>query len=330
MLFCQPPAGLIRSSLAVRSQTWHHLQRACASRPWHLRHAPPSRQQRLLSQSSSRLKDSRIRDLDLGHEIADEYAKIRDHYDAPKNPIVLAHGLLGFSELRLAGRLLPPIHYWHGIKEALEAQGAQVYATAVPPSDTIAHRAEHLGQSIVKVAQGRPVNVIAHSMGGLDARQLISDATRPGSELGLKIASLVTIATPHRGSSYADHVLGLLGDNLLPAVQKTTGLGTGAFEQLTTKYMAETFNPATPDSKGVRYFSYGAMFEGRPGLFSPFRTSWKVLMDKEGPNDGLVSVQSSRWGDYKGTILAASHLDLINWSNRLRFVVRRWMGEERT
>ena len=30
------------------------------------------------------------------------------------------------------------------------------------------------------------------------------------------------------------------------------GLETGAFVQLTTKYMEETFNPACPDVEGVR------------------------------------------------------------------------------
>lgn len=31
------------------------------------------------------------------------------------------------------------------------------------------------------------------------------------------------------------------------------GLETGAFSQLTRKYMAEDFNPKTPDLEGVKY-----------------------------------------------------------------------------
>lgn len=31
------------------------------------------------------------------------------------------------------------------------------------------------------------------------------------------------------------------------------GLETGAFSQLTRKYMAEEFNPKTPDLEGVKY-----------------------------------------------------------------------------
>ncbi|KAJ3519516.1 hypothetical protein NM208_g14097 [Fusarium decemcellulare] len=41
------------------------------------------------------------------------------------------------------------------------------------------------------------------------------------------------------------------------------------------------------------------------------------MTQAEGPNDGLVSVESSHWGTYKGTLLGVSHLDLINWSNRV-------------
>jgi hypothetical protein len=80
--------------------------------------------------------------------------------------------------------------------------------------------------------------------------------------------------------------------------------------------MAESFNPRTPDSPDVRYFSYGAQLN--PHLTSVFRKSHGVVRAAEGANDGLVSVQSSQWGDYKGTLDNVSHLDLINWTNRLR------------
>lgn len=50
----------------------------------------------------------------------------------------------------------------------------------------------------------------------------------------------------------------------------------------------------------------------------------------EGPNDGLVSVASSQWGTYKGTLVGVSHLDLINWTNRLRWLVWELVGNKRT
>ncbi|KAJ6264368.1 Lipase [Drechslerella dactyloides] len=99
----------------------------------------------------------------------------------------------------------------------------------------------------------------------------------------------------------------------------------GAFEQLTTEYMRSNFNPQTPDVPGVRYFSYGALTH--PGIFSPFHTSHRIISRIDGDNDGLVSVRSASHGVYKGTLLGPSHLDIINWTNRLKWIVRRLFGQ---
>lgn len=147
-----------------------------------------------------------------------------------------------------------------------------------------------------------------------------------------KVASLVTVATPHRGSAFADYLLEGAAPIPLPKLYgliEMTGLGTQAFEQLTRRYALGTFNPETPDDASVRYFSYGAAMP-RPPLLSPFRQSHAIITEVEGANDGLVSVESSRWGKYKGTLMNVSHLDLINWSNRMRYTVREWMGYKRT
>ncbi|KAJ5757105.1 uncharacterized protein N7511_007287 [Penicillium nucicola] len=209
---------------------------------------------------------------DHGKVIVDEYSVIREKYDAPKYPVVLAHGLLGFDELRLAGRYLPGVQYWRGIKEALTARGIEVITATVPPSGSIEARAEELARDI-EVAERLP--------------QIYYALNR------LKVE-------------------------------------TGAFEQLTRKYMTETFNPKVPDVDDVRYFSYGAAFE--PSIWSAFRLSHRILSNIEGPNDGLVSVSSSRWGGetgYKGTLTGVSHLDLINWTNRLKWLAGEVTGNRR-
>lgn len=257
----------------------------------------------------------------------------------PKYPIVLAHGLFGFAELKLAGSYLPPIHYWHGIKEALTAHGADVITATVPPSGSIEERAARLRQNILETSHGRPVNIVAHSMGGLDARFMISKSRQKRTlaqqrkeepENDVNVRSLVTIASPHHGSAYADWLLSQIGPENLPKLyevwKRTTGLGTGAFSQLTREHMRE-FNPKTEDDPDVRYFSYGAALTKKPPLLSPFRGSYNVVLAEEGPNDGLVSVESSKWGTYKGTLEGVSHLDLINWTNKLRWTIRKWMGE---
>lgn len=70
----------------------------------------------------------------------------------------------------------------------------------------------------------------------------------------------------------------------------------------------------------------------QPGLFNIFRPFHRVLEEAEGPNDGLVSVASSKWGGdsgYKGTLVGVSHLDLINWSNRIQWMVGELTGNKR-
>lgn len=106
------------------------------------------------------------------------------------------------------------------------------------------------------------------------------------------------------------------------------GLQTGAFEQLTTTYMDNTFNPQTPDDPSVKYFSYGSYFE--PNWLSAFRAPWKIIHNVEGPNDGLVSVESAIWGDYRGSISNANHLDIINFANRIEYAIMALWQEEPT
>jgi triacylglycerol lipase len=79
----------------------------------------------------------------------------------PKSPIVLAHGVLGFDELRLVGHYLPGIQYWRGIREALSQKGVEVITTAVPPSGSVEERAARLAESIAMRAGGKSVNIIA-------------------------------------------------------------------------------------------------------------------------------------------------------------------------
>lgn len=116
---------------------------------------------RKLHASPPRHNDPRLKE--IGTVFQDEFAAIRTQYQAPKNPIILAHGLLGFDELRLVPtHLLPGIQYWRGITEALAAKDVEVITATVPPSGSIERRAEKLGETIALKAQGKAVNIIAY------------------------------------------------------------------------------------------------------------------------------------------------------------------------
>lgn len=331
----------IRATAGAGARAAGRLQRRplwpVEKRQW-LHSSPPwQRQQRSDGKGDGdgdSASDPRLRDVE--RDIWDDYATLRENYETPKYPIVLAHGLLGFSELRFA-TALPAVQYWHGIQDALERGGATVMTASVPPSSSIEERAAKLRDGIAAATfpnteATRGVNIIAHSMGGLDARYMAAHL----APADIPIRSVTTIATPHRGSHFADFLLApgaspyspLHLPNLYGLIERT-GLGTQAFAQLTRDHMSHSFNPSVPDDPSIRYFSYGASTE-EPPLLSPFRLPWRTIHAVEGPNDGLVSVESSKWGTYKGTLHGVSHLDLINWSNRMKWTVREWMGMKRT
>ncbi|KAG9094120.1 hypothetical protein FRC06_011139 [Ceratobasidium sp. 370] len=148
-----------------------------------------------------------------------------------------------------------------------------------------------------------------------------------------KVLSVTTIATPHRGSAFADYFLSTLGRQHLPGFvslmdKLPIGGGDGkAFESLTLDSMRK-FNQETPDDPNVHYFSWGAKFE--PGILDAlgFGFSHKIILQKEGPNDGLVSVKSARWGTYLGTLDGVNHLELVGWVNQARNTITEWMGGE--
>lgn len=216
-------------------------------------------------------------------------------------PIVLAHGLLGFDMLGAEG--FGALKYFRDIREHLEKHGYRVLVTEVGPTDGVAARARHLKIGIDQFTAGK-VSIIAHSMGGLDARRMIT-------HLGMadRVASLVTVGTPHRGSSFADWGIEHLGKTapLLDAL----GVGSAAFFDLSTK-SCRRLNETTPDKPGVRYFSYSGT-QPRTDIFPSLHLSYDITMEREGPNDGLVSQKSAQWGEYLGN-LDADHLNLAGWS----------------
>ena len=217
---------------------------------------------------------------------------------APRLPVVLAHGFLGFDEIGLGNRK----HlYFRGIGEQLERAGAQLYCPRVPPASSISARAARLADLIRALPEPR-VNIVAHSMGGLDARFAIS-------RLGLadKVASLVTIGTPHLGTPLADAGHAVFGriTRLLRKLVDLTGFG-----DLTTEGMTK-FNLEVPDAQGVAY----ASVVGRSGRLKTNPLLWPshlYLAECSGPNDGVVPTTSQAHGEVLREI-EADHWAQIGW-----------------
>ncbi|KIL71755.1 hypothetical protein M378DRAFT_94615 [Amanita muscaria Koide BX008] len=265
---------------------------------------------------------------DQAATIQEEQRKIKSKYKATRNPVVFCHGLLGFDSVTIGPSIAPlRVKHWRGIKEVLEANGTEVLVTRVPATSSYIDRAMVLRDRISQVYPGRSVHLIGMSSGGLDCRYLATHLT----DRNFQILSITTIATPHRGSPFADHFLAAVGRERIPQVITLLDLlpnggGDGkAFECLTVEHMRQ-FNEETPDVDGIKYFSWGAKYE--PGLIDTWKYPHSVILEREGENDGLVSVQSAKWGTYLGTLEDVNHLDLVGWLNLARYKWAEVMGRE--
>jgi triacylglycerol lipase len=203
-------------------------------------------------------------------------------------PLVLVHGMFGFEAVRVGGQ---QHQYFRGIRARLEQLGNRVHVVRLPVAAGIRTRAAELARQVQSLGVGR-VNLVAHSMGGIDARYAIS-------KLGLQatVASLTTIGTPHWGTPVA-HGSALLFDQRLPLGRLLAGLGADldGLRELTPARMFE-FNRDVPDVHGVLYASYVGIADARKLKFSaPLWPSLLLLSAGVGPSDGLVPAVSQRWG----------------------------------
>lgn len=215
----------------------------------------------------------------------------------PRHPVVFCHGLLAFSMLKI--QMPEDRNCFTPLRGLLRERGLPALYPQVSPTSSIAERARELRGQILAWTD-EPVNLIAHSMGGLDARYLISHLGMAG-----RVRSLTTISTPHRGTYLAAWFLENFHERVpLFLVLEKLGVQVGGFRDCRPEDCL-AFNARTPDSPEVRYFSYGG--EVPPCRLSPtLRRAWSLVTQAEGPNDGMVTVASARWGEYLGT-LSADH-----------------------
>jgi triacylglycerol lipase len=219
-------------------------------------------------------------------------------------PVVLAHGVLGFVERR-AGPFRG--EYFRNVPDRLRLLGSEVHALSVPLSSSVSVRAQALKDGIDRLGC-KKVNIVAHSMGGIDARYAIA-------RLGLsdKVASLTTIGSPHLGTPLADLGTNLLGEKLmLRKLMETLGWDVQAFYDLTTAHM-ESFNQSVANVPGVAYASYAGRVARKRQLNPLLLPTHVFLNERAGENDGIVPVSSQRWGDVLG-VIDADHWAQIGWS----------------
>jgi triacylglycerol lipase len=220
-------------------------------------------------------------------------------------PIVLVHGLLGFDRIQVGPWEL--LRYFPGIEEWLQSAGNRVAAARLSLTRGIADRALELRRFIRAEFPGERVHILAHSMGGLDARYMISRL-----DTADWVLTLTTFGTPHRGCTFADWGLQKFNWVIRPFF-RLWGISDRAFRDLTTD-SCRRFNEDVPDMPGVRYFSVAGRCDSalvRPAYWLPHR----IVSEREGPNDSIVSMATASHGE-SFEVWDSDHLSLVNWTNR--------------
>lgn len=155
------------------------------------------------------------------------------------------------------------------------------------------------------------VDLIAHSLGGLDARYALT-------HLGLarRVRSLVTVGTPHHGTPLAD--LAIKGPlDWARRIVGALGVPLEALEWLGTDALA-AFNAQVIDVPGVRYACVvGGMHRRDSSVPLALVPAHAYLRRVAGLNDGLVPIASQYWGETLAEI-EADHFAQIGWRVAVR------------
>lgn len=225
-------------------------------------------------------------------------------------PIVLVHGIIlkDIAFFKAFGR----------IEKVLKRQGYKVYTARIDGFGTIENNAAQLKTHIEKILSEcdcDKVNLIAHSKGGLDSKYMIN---KLGGES--TVASLTTLCTPHKGSPIASGIL-RLPKFIVKFIAFWVNLVYRIFgdkhpnslkvcEQLK---LSENADDPVPNS--VYCQSYSATLDKcRDDFIMSIPLMFSRHFENNIPTDGLVSVDSSKFADYRGNIEGSvSHSEVVDF-----------------
>ncbi|MBS7661325.1 alpha/beta fold hydrolase [Pseudomonas lalucatii] len=266
-------------------------------------------------------------------------------YTQTKYPIVLVHGISGFSSL---GGL---VNYFHSIPWNLERDGAKVYVASVAAFNDSEQRGAELARQILPwaAAGGGKVNLIGHSQGSPTAR--VAASLRPDL-----VASVTSVNGVNKGSKVADVVRGVVpADSAIEGGAAAIAAALGGFinllsgsnnsqdplaslETLTTpgtaalnsrhpwgvnnaSYCAKSSELHNVRGHAIRYFSWtgNTAFTNIFDATDPLLATTGLAFGGE-KNDGLVGVCSTYLGQVLGDSYHLNHADAINHL----FGIRGW------
>lgn len=195
-----------------------------------------------------------------------------------------------------SGFLIPQTILHVNYFRSLPARYPEALFPEVPVDGHVRDRAPLLAQRIKERFPNGDIHVIAHSMGGLDTRFLLCNNLEG---LAVRIKSLSTVSTPHRGSPVADLLLGLLpaidASPVRAVLNSFRSVRAGALDDLTTAFAVQ-FNQQNPNLPNVRYYSYF----GTGHISLALKPTHAFIASRgttaeEKSNDGIVSLASAKW-----------------------------------
>lgn len=228
-----------------------------------------------------------------------------------KYPVVLVHGV--------AIKEKKPLRAFGKIADKMNEADYEAYIADVDAFGTVENNALQLKNYILRLMEetgAKKVNLIGYSKGGLDAKMMIEKL-----DMAEAIASLTTVCTPHRGSVIATMVWGWpqpikkLLSGILDFLYKHI-LKDEHPDSMTVCCELCHIDEAAPFSHTDSFLcqSYSTVLKrGRDCLL--MAPSMKYQRRKTGlDNDGMVSVESAKFGEYRGNALeeSISHLQIID------------------
>jgi len=256
---------------------------------------------------------------------------VTSDYAKTKYPIVLAHGMFGFSSI------LGSVDYWYGIPTNRTSNGASVFETQVAAINSSEVRGEQLlsqVQQILAITGAAKVNLIGHSHGnqsiryvaGLIPNQVASATSIGGPTFGLPLADdYVQFAkTPVLGvvASAAINAFGALigvssghyyDNNIVAAMSSVSSAGAAAFNlRFPAGVPTSSCGEGAAIANGVHYYSWSGT-----GVVTNIVDPTDALLaltsvTVHGPSDGGIPQCSSHLGQVIRDNYNQNHLDEIN------------------
>jgi pimeloyl-ACP methyl ester carboxylesterase len=146
----------------------------------------------------------------------------------PVHHIYLVPGFFGFANL---GKLTYFGHVRAALLEGAAARGvsARVHVVKTHPTASLVKRAARVAETVAATAKGGdgPIHLVGHSSGGMDARLFATpDVELPTrvrvDRLAERLATVVTLSTPHFGTPLASFFTSRFGQQILLGLSLST------------------------------------------------------------------------------------------------------------